>query len=61
MVQRGKDVKVYAGPATRRLAREIGVPLEQVEGSGNRGRVTKDDVKAWAKARLINRQRPRHR
>ena len=44
--------KVYAGPATRRLAREIGVPLEQVEGSGNRGRVTKDDVKAWAKARI---------
>ena len=47
-----KSREVYAGPATRRLAREIGVPLEQVEGSGNRGRVTKDDVKAWAKARL---------
>ena len=47
-----KNRQVYAGPATRRLAREIGVPLEQVEGSGNRGRVTKDDVKAWAKARL---------
>ena len=47
-----KSRQVYAGPATRRLAREIGVPLEQVEGSGNRGRVTKDDVKAWAKARL---------
>ncbi|MBL6709024.1 MAG: dihydrolipoyllysine-residue acetyltransferase [Pseudomonadales bacterium] len=44
--------QIYAGPATRRLAREIGVPLEQVEGSGNRGRVTKDDVKAWAKARI---------
>lgn len=47
-----KARQVYAGPATRRLAREIGVSLEQVEGSGNRGRVTKDDVKAWAKARL---------
>lgn len=44
--------QVYAGPATRRLAREIGVILEQVAGSGKRGRVTKDDVKAWAKARL---------
>ncbi|NCF43565.1 MAG: dihydrolipoamide acetyltransferase [Proteobacteria bacterium] len=43
---------VYAGPATRRLAREIGVPLSQVTGSGNRGRITKDDVKAWAKARM---------
>ena len=46
------DVVVYAGPATRRLAREIGVPLAQVTGTGNRGRVTKDDVKAWTKARL---------
>ena len=46
------DATVYAGPATRRLAREIGVPLAQVLGSGNRGRITKDDVKAWAKARL---------
>ena len=48
----GSDATVYAGPATRRLAREIGVPLEQVSGSGNRGRVTKDDVKAWAKTKL---------
>jgi pyruvate dehydrogenase E2 component (dihydrolipoamide acetyltransferase) len=48
----GGDATVYAGPATRRLAREIGVPLKQVLGSGNRGRVTKDDVKAWAKAKL---------
>ena len=46
------DATVYAGPATRRLAREIGVPLDQVPGSGNRGRITKDDVKAWAKAKL---------
>lgn len=46
------DALVYAGPATRRLAREIGVSLAQVTGSGNRGRITKDDVKAWAKTRL---------
>lgn len=43
---------IYAGPATRRLAREIGVRLEDVQGSGNRGRITKDDVKQWAKTRL---------
>ena len=48
----GGGAAIYAGPATRRLAREIGVPLEQVAGSGNRGRITKDDVKAWAKATL---------
>lgn len=50
--KRGKDGSVYAGPATRRLAREIGVPLAQVTGTGNRGRITKDDVKVWAKVRL---------
>lgn len=52
---------VYAGPATRRLAREIGVPLNQLTGSGNRRRITKDDVKAWAKARMnqaSNQQAP---
>jgi len=37
--------KVYAGPATRRLARELGVEISLVEGSGQRGRIVKDDVK----------------
>ena len=41
--------KVYAGPATRRLARELGVDLTQVSGSGGHGRVVKDDVKAFVK------------
>ncbi len=52
MISSADSGHVYAGPATRRLAREIGVPLRYVVGSGNRGRITKDDVKAWAKARL---------
>lgn len=34
-----------AGPATRRLARELGVDLTLVRGSGRRGRVTEEDVK----------------
>jgi pyruvate dehydrogenase E2 component (dihydrolipoamide acetyltransferase) len=37
---------VAAGPATRRLARELGVDLSQVTGSARGGRVTQDDVKA---------------
>jgi pyruvate dehydrogenase E2 component (dihydrolipoamide acetyltransferase) len=37
---------VPAGPATRRLARELGIDLSQVHGSGPKGRVTQDDVKA---------------
>jgi len=35
-----------AGPATRRLARELGVDLTDVTGSGPNGRITEDDVKA---------------
>ncbi len=35
-----------AGPATRRLARELGVDLTIVAGSGPHGRITEDDVKA---------------
>ena len=44
--------KVYAGPAVRRLAREMGVPLTQVQGSGVAGRIVKDDVKAFVKRAL---------
>ena len=45
---------VYAGPAVRRLAREYGVTLEEISGSGKRGRITKDDLKAHVKTRLSN-------
>jgi pyruvate dehydrogenase E2 component (dihydrolipoamide acetyltransferase) len=38
-----------AGPATRRLARELGVTLTEVKGSGRGGRVTLDDVKAFVR------------
>jgi pyruvate dehydrogenase E2 component (dihydrolipoyllysine-residue acetyltransferase) len=38
----------YASPAVRRLARELGVELSGVEGSGRRNRITKEDVRAIA-------------
>jgi pyruvate dehydrogenase E2 component (dihydrolipoamide acetyltransferase) len=38
------DSKVIATPSTRRLAREIGVDINQVNGSGLAGRVTREDV-----------------
>ena len=41
--------RVYAGPAVRRLARELGVDLALVAGSGAGGRIVKDDVKAYVK------------
>jgi pyruvate dehydrogenase E2 component (dihydrolipoamide acetyltransferase) len=41
---------VPAGPATRRLARELGLDLTQVTGSAPGGRVTQDDVKEYVRA-----------
>jgi pyruvate dehydrogenase E2 component (dihydrolipoamide acetyltransferase) len=38
---------VYASPAVRRIARELGVDLHQVTGSGRKGRITKEDVRAF--------------
>ena len=40
---------VYAGPGARRLARELGVDLAQVSGTGRKGRIQKSDVEAAAK------------
>ena len=41
--------RVLATPATRRLARQLGVDLGSVQPTGKRGRVTSDDVKRQAK------------
>ncbi|MDB2595857.1 dihydrolipoyllysine-residue acetyltransferase [Pseudomonadales bacterium] len=46
------DKNIYAGPAVRRLARELGVDLAAITGTGNRGRLTKDDVKIYVKSQL---------
>ena len=43
------DGPVPAAPSTRRLAREIGVDIAQVQGSGPGGRISIDDVKAHSK------------
>ncbi len=47
---------VYAGPAVRKMAREIGVDLAVVPGSGPRGRIQKSDVKAFIKDALVNKK-----
>lgn len=50
--QTSADGLVYAGPGTRRLARQLGVDLSQVQPTGGRGRILKDDVKAYVKQTL---------
>lgn len=41
--------KAFASPAIRKLARELGVDLGKVKGSGNKGRITEEDVKTFVK------------
>jgi len=41
--------RAYASPSVRKFARELGVDLGRVGGSGRKGRVIKDDVKAYVK------------
>ena len=44
--------KAHAGPSARKLARELGVDLSLVKGSGAKGRITKDDIKAFVKSAM---------
>ena len=39
----------YAGPAVRKLARELGVDLGKIKGTGDHGRIVRTDVEAFAK------------
>jgi pyruvate dehydrogenase E2 component (dihydrolipoamide acetyltransferase) len=39
----------HASPSIRKLARELGVPLDEVKGSGPKGRITHDDVHGFIK------------
>jgi len=46
------DSLVYAGPAVRKLARELGVDLAKVAGSGPRERILKEDVQGFVQRAL---------
>ncbi len=45
-----KGVLPHASPSIRLLARELGVPLAEVQGSGPKGRITQTDVQGYVKA-----------
>jgi pyruvate dehydrogenase E2 component (dihydrolipoamide acetyltransferase) len=49
--------KVYASPAVRRFARELGVDLTAVRGTGRKGRIIKDDVEGFVKKALAEPDR----
>ncbi|MFZ8983939.1 MAG: 2-oxo acid dehydrogenase subunit E2 [Steroidobacteraceae bacterium] len=47
--------RAYASPSIRRLARELGVDLGRLRGSGAKGRITVEDVKAYVKSVMEGR------
>jgi len=47
-----REGRALATPATRKLARDMGLDLQLVPGTGDRGRVTKDDVRQVAERKL---------
>jgi len=48
----------HASPAIRRFARELGVDLKQVNGSGNKGRIVREDVAGFIKSALSRKPAP---
>jgi pyruvate dehydrogenase E2 component (dihydrolipoamide acetyltransferase) len=50
----GNGLVVHASPAIRRFARELGVTLSAVRGSGPNGRITREDVQGFVKQTLAN-------
>jgi pyruvate dehydrogenase E2 component (dihydrolipoamide acetyltransferase) len=50
--------KAHASPSVRRFARELGVNLAQVTGTGNKSRVLRDDIKAFVKAIMTGQVAP---
>ncbi len=56
-VSEGRD-KVLATPATRKLAREMGVEIGRVPGTGPHGRVTTEDVKRFQQAPVVAKHAP---
>ena len=53
-----EEADIYAGPSVRMLARELGVQLGVVRGSGPRGRILRDDVNDYVKAALAEGSSP---
>jgi len=49
-----KKKSVHSGPATRKLAREFGIDLEKISGTGPKNRILKEDLHEYVKKALLN-------
>lgn len=49
-------LEFWAGPSTRKFAREFGVDIQQIRGSGLRGRITKEDIQQFIKRSMLARE-----
>lgn len=54
VIHNSNNASSNAGPSARRLARQLGIELSQVTGTGIRGRISRNDIKAFAKAKLAS-------
>ena len=57
-VQRSGDALPHASPAVRSFARELGVDLRAIRGSGSKGRILKSDVQQFIKNELTQPTQP---
>ena len=48
--------KIFASPGVRRLARELEINLLHISGTGDKGRITKDDLNNHIKSRIANQR-----
>jgi pyruvate dehydrogenase E2 component (dihydrolipoamide acetyltransferase) len=47
---------LHAGPSVRKLARDLGVDLAKVVGSGRKGRITQEDVEAFVRKTIVQKE-----
>ena len=52
-VNEGSFSKAHASPSVRKFARELGADLGRIKGTGQKGRITVDDIKAFVKSVLV--------
>ena len=57
--KKSKNNKIHSGPATRKLAREFGIDLSEIRGSGPKNRILKEDLHEYVKNILKFKNQPR--